>query len=76
MRLLRRVGTTPEKLSCVGAQSVVEMTRATEILTGKDKGKRSLETIYHLSSLPLVPENAMALLCLIRSYWGIKAGHH
>ena len=76
VRQLRWVGTTPEKLCCVGAQSVVEMTRATEILTGKDKGKCSLETVYYVSSLPLVPENAMALLLLIRSYWGIESGHH
>ncbi len=76
MRQLRWVGTTPEKLCCVGAQSVVEMTRATEILKGKGKGKRSLETVYYVSSLSMVPENAMALLLLIRSYWGIESGHH
>jgi len=73
---LRWVGTTPEKLCCVGAHSVVEMTRATEILAGKDKGKCSLETVFYVSSLPMVPANAMALLLLIRSYWGIEAGHH
>jgi predicted transposase YbfD/YdcC len=76
VRHVRWVGTTPEQLCCVGAQSVVEMTRATEILTGKDKGKCSLETVYYVSSLPLVPQNAMALLLLIRSYWGIESGHH
>ena len=76
VRQLRWVGTTPEKLCCVGAQSVVEMTRATEILKGKDKGKCSLETVYYVSSLPMVPENAMTLLLLIRSYWGIESGHH
>ena len=73
---MRWVGTTPEKLCCVGARSVVEMTRATEILKGKDQGKRSLETVYYVSSLPLVPEHAPALLLLIRSYWGIESGHH
>jgi predicted transposase YbfD/YdcC len=52
------------------------MTRATEILKGKDQGKGSLETVYYLSSLPMVPENAMALLLLIRNYWGIESGHH
>jgi predicted transposase YbfD/YdcC len=76
VRQLRWVGTTPEKLCCVGAQSVVEMTRATEILAGKDKGKCSLETVYYVSSLPMVPENAMALLLLIRSFWGFESGHH
>jgi len=76
VRQLRWVGTTPEKLCCVGAQSVVEMTRATEILKGKDKGKCSLETVYDVSSLPMVPENAMALPLLIHSYWGIESGHH
>jgi predicted transposase YbfD/YdcC len=76
VRQLRWVNTTPEKLCCVGAQSVVEMTRATEILKGKDKGKCSLETVYYVSSLPMVPQNAMALLLLIRSYWGIESGHH
>jgi predicted transposase YbfD/YdcC len=75
-RQLRWVGTTPEKLCCVGAQSVVEMTRTTEILKGKDKGKVSLETVYYVSTLPMVPANAMALLLLIRSYWGIESGHH
>jgi|GEM_PF-3232985 len=34
------------------------------------------ETICYVSSLPMVPENAMRLLLLIRSYWGIEAGHH
>lgn len=24
----------------------------------------------------MMPENAMVLLLLIRSYWGIEAGHH
>ena len=76
VRQLRWVGTTPEKLCCVGAQSVVEMTRATEILKGKDKGQCSRETVYYVSSLPLVPERAMLLLLLIRSYWGIETGHH
>lgn len=76
MRQLRWVATTPEKLCCVGAQSVVEMTRATEILQGKDKGKCSLETVYYVCSRPMVPENAIALLLLIRSYWGIETGHH
>jgi len=75
-RQLRWVGTTPEKLCCVGAHSVVAMTRATEILKGNDQGKCSLETICYVSSLPMVPENAMMLLLLIRSYWGIEAGHH
>ena len=69
------MGTTPETLCCVGAQSVVEMTRATEILKGKDKGKCSRETVYYVSSLPLIPQRAMLLL-LIRSYWGIETGHH
>jgi predicted transposase YbfD/YdcC len=76
VRQLRWLGTTPEKLCCVGAQSVVELIRATEILTGKDKGKCSLETVYYVSSLPLVPQNALALLRVIRSYWGIESGHH
>ena len=73
---MRWVGTMPETLCCVGAQSVVEMTRATEILKGKDKGKCSRETVYYVSSLPLIPERAMLLLLLIRSYWGIETGHH
>jgi len=76
MRQLRWVGTTPETLCCIGAQSVVEMTRATEILQGQDKGKCSLETVYYVSSLPMAPQNAMNLLLLIRSYWGIESGHH
>lgn len=76
MRHLRWVGTTPEKLCCVGAQSVVELTRATEILKGKNQGQCSRETIYYVSSRPMVPEHALALLLLIRSYWGIESGHH
>ncbi len=73
---MRWVGTTPEKLCCVGAQSVVELTRITEIPKGKDQGKCRRETVYYVSSLPMTPANAMALLLLIRSYWGIESGHH
>ena len=46
------------------------------VLTGKDKGKCSRETVYYVSSLPLIPQRAMLLLLLIRSYWGIETGHH
>lgn len=70
------MATSPETLGCVAARSVVELTREVTILAGKARGKHSLETVYYVSSLPMTPANAMALLLLIRHYWAIEAGHH
>lgn len=55
---------------------MVELTREVTILKGKERGRHSIETVYYVSSLPMTPANAMALLLLIRTYWAIEAGHH
>jgi predicted transposase YbfD/YdcC len=76
IRSLRWVSTTPETLCCVGARSVVEVTREVTILGGKDKGKHTFERVFYLSSLEMQPGQARALLNRIREYWGIEGGLH
>ena len=63
-RSLRWVETTPETLGCVRAKSVVELTCEVTILKGKDRGQHSVETVLYVSSLPMIPANALALLLL------------
>ena len=55
---------------------MVEVTREVSILRGKDKGKRSLETVLYVSSLEFDPQRAEQLLAFIRLYWGIEGGLH
>jgi len=70
------VGTTAESLCCVGARSVIEITREVTFLRGKDKGKHTCETVYYVCSLPVQAQRADELLGLIREYWDIEGGLH
>jgi len=70
------VETTPESLCCVGAHSVIEITREVTLLRGKDKGKHTSETVPYVCSLPVQAERADELLGLIREYWNIEGGLH
>ncbi len=70
------MATTAETLCCIGARSVVEITREVTVLRGKDKGKTSLETWHYLSSLQLDEQRAEELLGLVRMYWTIEGGLH
>jgi predicted transposase YbfD/YdcC len=70
------VAASAESLCCVGARSVVEVTREVKILGGKDKGKESLETVAYVSSLEFEPQLAEQVLAFIRLYWGIEGGLH
>ena len=67
---------TAETLCCTGVRSVLEVTREVSFLRGKDKGKRSLETVLYVSSLEMDPSRAGQLLALIREYWDIEGGPH
>jgi predicted transposase YbfD/YdcC len=73
---LRWVGSTAETLCCVGARSVVEVTREVTILAGKDKGKCTKERVLYVSSLEKKPDGAKALLGTIREYWEIEGCLH
>lgn len=65
-----------ETLCCVGLRSVVEITREVRHLTGKDKGKVSVERVVYLSSLELDESRGSEILERIRRYWGIESGLH
>jgi len=73
-----RVGTAAETLCCVGARSVIELTREVTILKGKGKGKgkQTMERVLYVSSLEMDPARAAALLGTIRDYWDIEGGLH
>jgi len=75
-RSLRWVAADAETLCCVGARSVVEVTREVEILRGKDKGKRTRETVSYVCTIDLDPGRGEELLERIRRYWGIEGGLH
>jgi predicted transposase YbfD/YdcC len=70
------VASEAESLCCVGARSVVEITREVTILSGKDKGQRTQQTVLYLSSLEMAPQRAASLLDTIREYWTIEGGLH
>ena len=59
-RNLRWVGSAAETLCCIGARSVVEVTREVTILAGKDKGKCTKERVLYVSSLEKKPDGAKA----------------
>jgi predicted transposase YbfD/YdcC len=70
------VAASAERLCCACASSVVEVTRETAVLAGKDKGKHSLETIVYVCSLKPDPARGSELLDKIRRYWDIEGGLH
>ena len=57
-------------------RSVIEITRETLILSGKNQGKSSLERVVYLCSLEPDPARADELLARIRGYWDIESGLH
>ena len=75
-RSLRWVAAEPETLCCGFARSVVEVTRETVELKGKNQGKRSVETSVYVCSLELDPTRGTELLDRIRRYWDIEGGLH
>lgn len=75
-RSLRWVAASAERLCCTCARSVVEITREVTVLSGKHKGKHSLETIVYVSSLELDSARGSELLERVRRYWDIEGGLH
>jgi predicted transposase YbfD/YdcC len=75
-RTLRWVSADAEKLCCVAARSVVEITREVEILKGKDKGKRTKESVIYVCTLDPDAARGQELLGRVRKYWGIESGLH
>jgi len=73
---MRWVDTSPEALCCVGAHSVIEITREVTVLRGKYKGKHTSEKVYYVCSLPVQAHRADELLNLIRKYWDIEGRLH
>jgi hypothetical protein len=51
LRSLRWVAADAERLCCPHIRSVLEITRQTTTLRGKDKGKTSTERVVYLCSL-------------------------
>ncbi len=75
-RTLRWVGVDAETLCCVAARSVVEITHEVEILKGKDKGKRTKESVVYVCTLDPDPARGQELLERVRHYWGIEGELH
>jgi predicted transposase YbfD/YdcC len=75
-RSLRWVKADAETLCCAHVRSVIEITRETLILSGKNKGKRSLERVIYLCSLEPDAARGDELLARIRRYWDIESGLH
>ena len=75
-RCLRWVEADAEKLCCAHVRSVVELTRATTILRGKNKGQTSVERVVYLCSLEPDEARGGELLGCIRRYWDIEGGLH
>jgi predicted transposase YbfD/YdcC len=75
-RTLRWVAADAETLCCVAARSVVEITREVVILKGKDKGKRTKESVVYVCTLDPHPARGQELLERVRQYWGIEGGLH
>lgn len=55
---------------------MVEITRETTVLQGKNKGKTSIERIIYICSLEPDPTRGEELLERIRRYWDIESGLH
>ncbi len=53
---LRWVEPTSEALCCVGARSVLEVTREVTFLAGADKGKTTKKIVLYVSSLKMEPD--------------------
>jgi predicted transposase YbfD/YdcC len=76
LRFLRWVEAEAEALCCAHVRSVVEITRETTALRGKNKGKTSVERIIYLCSLEPDPSRGAEVLERVRRYWDIEGGLH
>lgn len=76
LRSLRWVEADAEALCCAHVRSVVEITRETTPLRGKNKGKTSVERIIYICSLEPDPARGTELLERVRRYWDIEGGLH
>ena len=65
-----------ETLCCAHVRSVVEITRETTPLGGKNKGKTSVERIIYICSIEPDPARGGELLERIRRYRDIEGGLH
>lgn len=75
-RSLRWVAADAEKLCCAHVRSVMEITRETTVLRGKNKGKTSVEKVVYLCSLDPNPARGEEMLKRVRRYWDIESGLH
>lgn len=76
IRTIRWTSTTPEGLVCVGAHSVIEITREVTFLRGKHKGKKTVEKVYYVCSREFDRARPEQMLRIIRDYWDIEGGLH
>jgi predicted transposase YbfD/YdcC len=75
-RSLRWVKADAETLCCAHVRSVLEITRETLILSGKNQGQSSQEHVIYLCSIEPDPARADEMLTRIRRYWDIESGLH
>ena len=75
-RAIRWVAADAESLCCPHVRSVVEITRETTPLRGKNKGKTSVERVVAICSLEPDAARGGELLERIRHYWDIEGGLH
>lgn len=76
LRSLRWVEADAETLCCAHVRSVVEITRTTTVLRGKNKGRTSVERVVYLCTLPPDPSRGDEVLERVRRYWDIEGGLH
>jgi len=76
LRTLRWVAANAETLCCAHVRSVVEVTRTTTALRGKNKGSTSVERVVYLCSLEPDASRAEEMLGRVRRYWDIEGGLH
>ena len=75
-RSLRRVAAAAGALCRTGVRPVIEITRETLVLRGKNKGQRSSGRIVYISSLEPDPARGDELPARIRRYRDIEGGLH
>lgn len=75
-RKLRWVAADAETLCCVGARSVIEITREIDYLKGKDQGKHTEERVVYVCSLEPDEKRGAEMLERTRKYWEIESGLH
>jgi len=73
---MRWVAANAETFCSAHARSVVEITRETTILRGKNKGKTSHERVVYVCSIRPDPASGASFQKRVRRYWDIEAGLH